>query len=52
MPSLLFLLFLEGSCSGDLEQQGTDGQIYQRAALGSRGGIWNILVSTQVSLYL
>lgn len=45
-------LALEGSCCGHLKQQGTDGQIYQCVALGSQGSTWNILGSTQVSLYL
>lgn len=52
MPFLFLPLFSKGAaCRGDLKQQGTDGQIYQHAALGSQGGIWNTLVRTQATLY-
>lgn len=33
-------LVSEGTRSGDLKQQGTDGQIYQHATLGSQGRVY------------
>lgn len=33
-------LVSEGTRPGDLKQQGTDGQVYQRATLGSQGRVY------------